>query len=301
MTDYSTKRNSVKKKKSTKRVTVTAVKKAIRENITYCSALGKHFKVSKQYMHKFLKKMLERDEIRIDVSEGNGKVAIYYKVVEPRVIQTNLGDWVSQLRSQPYFRDGTQISYGILNYDKWFQPDIDWKLGKTLMKGIHIDNTFIRIANDKTLTIIFPKIFGKDEVEPITKADYKAYQIKSKFLKMYPDFELTPMPINMKLGNLGTTLLNDALKEYSGIRTDNFIIDKTPNKGSLEMNITDPIQASENMRDTVDFFATGGLRMMMKELILMRKIMNSNAGTLNSITQTQLMIAQTLKKMEERK
>lgn len=293
-----------KKKLSTKkrkRLTVTDIKNAIHLGHTYPSDIARFFGRSRQYVSKFCKKLVKERILEEDIREGKGKVAIYYRIVKPIVNQTSIGDWILSTKlGLQYFRDGTSISYGILNYDDWFTPEKEWKLGQTLMKGIHIDDTFIRIANDKTLTFILPKIYGRDEIEPITKADYKAYHVKEKFLKMYPDFELTPMPINMKLGNLGTTSLKEVLGKYSGIKTDNFIIDKTPDKGSLEMKITNPVKTTENMRDAVDFLSTGGLKQMMQEMISLRQLMNSNQGTLNSISQSQMMMVQILKRMEEK-
>lgn len=298
------KRFTIKKKLSTKkrkRLTVTAIKNAIYLNHTYPSDIARFFGRSRQYVAKFCKKLVKEGILEEDVREGNGKVAVYYKIVKPRVNQTSIGDWVLSTKpSLQYFRDGTLISYGILNYDEWFKPEKEWELGKTLMKGITIDDVFVRIANDKTLTFILPKIYGKDEVEPITKADYKAYQMKEKFLKMYPDFELTPMPINMKLGSLGTTRLSDVLQEYSGIKTDSFVIDSTPNKGSLEMGIVDPIKTSENMRDTVDFFATGGVKSILHELQSLNSLMAGFVERNVAIENAILLIAQTLKRLEER-
>jgi len=286
------------------RVTVTRVKSLIRQGINYSSHLAKHFKVSKQYMGKFLKEMVENKEIEIDVLEGNGKVAKYYRVVEKICKPKSLWEWSSGLPSSlPYFRDGISISYGIMNYDEYFKPQVDWKLGKTLMKGITIDDCFIRIANDKTLTFIFNKIYGKDSITPITTADYKAYEIKRKFLQMYPDFLLTPMPISMKEGRLGETVTKEALKQFSGLQTKNAGIDKTPDKGTLEIDIDkqDPLKTAENMKDTVDFMANGGIRLLVNELHSLNQML---AGYFTEILSTKnafLLIAQILKRLEERK
>lgn len=287
-----------------KRVTVLKVKSLIRQGINYSTQLAKYLKVSKQYMGRFLKKMEENNEIEVDVSEGRGKVAIYYKVVEKRVIQKPLWEWCVGLPTGlPYFRDGIQISYGILNYDEYFKPQIDWKLGATLMKGITIDDCFIRIANDKTITFIFNKIYGKDPITPITEADFKAYKIKRKFLSMYPDFVLTPIPINMKEGRLGETITKEALKKYSGIKTKNAIIDKTPEEGTFEINIDkiDPLKTAENMKDAIDFMATGGIKLLTNELRTLNQVLSGYLTENMAMKNAFLLIAQNLKKLTEKK
>lgn len=255
-------------KKTEKILTVPMIKNAIRSGHTYCNDLAKLFKCSKQRMYYWLKKMRKDNIIEVDVEEGKGKVAIYYKVVEPMVKtrskQLSIGDCIGQKQGQKmYFEDNAYVSYGIIEYDKYFVPENDWMAGKTLMKGFHIGKCWIRIANDKTISFIFPKVYGNTSKEAHNNLIAMSTEVKSKFLKMYPNFKLTKFPVNEGYGSLGTTKLKDAIAEIKPklpIKTDEYEIDATPEEGSFEMKVKDkPLVTAEKLEKTITTITSGRL------------------------------------------
>jgi len=245
---------SKKRSKSEKKIlTVPMIKNAIRSGHTYCNDLAKLFRIKKQNMHYYLKKLERGGIIKIDIKEGNGKVAVYYKVVEPMVKQSTMQDWTGQ---KTYFEDEAYASYGIIEYDEHLIPDNDWHFGKTLMKGIHINDVFIRISNDKTITFIFPKIYGDTPQQAHYNLIVKAVETKNEFLKKNPNFKLSNYPINDGFGSIGTTSLKtivNNLNPHLPIKTDEWTIDSTPERGSLEVKVkNNPLEASEKLQKTVD-------------------------------------------------
>ena len=248
-------------KKSDKILTVPMIKNAIRSGVTYCSHLARLFKVKRQTMHYWLKKMEKKGIIEVDVKEGKGKVAVLYRVSEPMSKQSYIGDYICQ---KMYFEDESFVSYGILEYDKHFVPENDWKPNKSvLMKGFHIDKCWIRIANDKTISFVFPKVYGNTPKEAHNNLMSMSVETKNKFLSMYPQFRLTSFPVNEGLGSIGTTKLKQAITDLGPklpIKTDDYTIDATPERGSLEMKIRDdPIVTATKLEKTITTIASGRL------------------------------------------
>lgn len=250
----------MKKKLSTKhknRLTVTDIYNAIHNNHTYPAAMSTYLKRSRQYLASFCKKLCEQGKLEVDVKEGKGKVAIFYKIPKHDWKQNSVQDYLLEVDStRPYFSDGGFISFGIFNYDNNFIPEKEWNWGKNHDEAVWIDDCLIKITNGRTIMFQFPKIFGPTPKLAFANMVIQAMEVKEKFLKKYPNFRFTPFPVNESLGCLGTTKLKQTINTLNPklpIKTDSFVIDSTPEKGSFEMKIKDrPLETAEKLEKTVD-------------------------------------------------
>jgi hypothetical protein len=247
-------------------------------------------KSSSQEVHK----LIELD-ILLDISNGLNQTQIakkyskskalvssfFKKKISKFIKKVGYGTWeitelgaellrtrglTSDKNPNQYFYDDVQITYDVRIKDAGMFKDGQWKLNQfTSFSLMKFGEWIVRNNNNKSITIIFPKVYGKDELEPITKVQYWARQLINEITNKYPNIEiLNPIPRLNKVGSLGSTKLNELMSPITKnvtIKSNDYDIENTPKPGSFEVKVKDnPYIAASKLKDTVDFTTSGGLR-----------------------------------------
>ena len=249
-------------------LSVACIRNAIRQGHTYCSDLAKYFKVTKQTMSYWLKKLEKNGEVKIDILEGSGKVAKYYRVVETIDRQNQIGDYCIGKKGE-YFIDSRQKTFEIITPPKWFFGK-EWKLNKGVTyKSERICNFTFRINNNKSLTVIYPKITSDNENDLIDIADKEMGKSLLSFLSRYPDMKLGKA-ISENKGAFGSVRLRKYLEPLTKnviLKSETFDVDNTPTPGSVEFNIgEDPMQTAMKLHNTISFIENNGFEDRLKTL-----------------------------------
>src|SRR3990167_1586059 len=107
-----------------------------------------------------------------------------------------------QPKEGEFFYDDVQITYPIELIGVSPFKDGQWNLNKfTSFSLLKFGEWTVRNNNNKSLTIIFPKVYGRDENEPISKVYYWSHQLIEEIQAKYPQIKvLSKIPKLTKAG-----------------------------------------------------------------------------------------------------
>jgi len=238
------------------------------------SKIAKKYHKSKSTVSEFFKKRLGRFIKKV----GYGT----WELTELGVELLNTRDLS---KSKEYFYDDVQLTYDVRIKDAGMFKDGQWKLNKwTTFSQMKFGEWTVRNNSNKSITIIFPKVYGQTEIEPISKVYFMADRLIGKIIEKYPQIEvINPIP-RFKTGSLGNTTLNKLLAPITKnvtIRTPEYSVDNTPIPGTLEMKVREnPFTAAAKLKETVDFVTSGAYIKEISELKEANKILLSELAGL---------------------
>jgi len=164
-----------------------------------------------------------------------------------------------------FFYDDVEITYPIELQAPLNFKDGQWNLNKYVsFSQMRFGEWIVRNNNNKSLTIIFPKVYGKDELEPITKVNYWSHQLIEEIVRKFPQIKLlSKIPKLSKAGSLGSTKLNEMMSpilKHVTIRSKDYDADNTP-KPAVEFKVKDfPHTSAAKLKETLDFVSSGAYK-----------------------------------------
>ena len=199
-----------------------------------------------------------------------------YGTWELTELGTELLDRRDLEKSKEYFYDDLQVTYQVRMKDASMFKDGQWNLNKFVtFSQMKFGDWTVRNNGGKSITIIFPKLYGQTDLEPIAKAYFCADRAIEEVVKRYPQIEvINPIP-RLRTGSIGSTTLNKLLQpvtQTTTIRSNDYSVDNTP-KPAIEMKDNGrPSTAAGKLKETLDFVVSGAYRKEMEEMKEANKI-----------------------------
>jgi hypothetical protein len=170
-----------------------------------------------------------------------------------------------------YFIDGIMVTYDV-RLKAELPLAKQWKVNNfATFSSEKMGDWTIRNNANKSITIIFPKIKGKDASDCIARAYFLADRGMRMVIEKYPQIEISnPVP-RLSSGSVGSETLNKYLAPMTKditIRAENYSIDNTPKRGTFEVKVDpkNPYQSADTIEQAISFLTNGGFKKEMEEI-----------------------------------